>query len=53
MWYFFICLHAPVYCSLDEEVKVPDATLSKYTEAEIEALKDLSMEEILTLLRQR
>ena len=42
-------LNQHIYLVRDEEVKVPNPTLSKYTEAEIEALKDLSMEEIQTL----
>ena len=42
-------LNKHIYLVRNEEVKVPDATLSKYTESEIEALKDLSMEEIQTL----
>ena len=42
-------LNQHIYLVRDEEVKVPDPALSKYTQAEIEALKDLSMEEIQTL----
>ena len=44
-----VSLNQHIYLVRDEEVKVPDPALSKYTQAEIEALKDLSIEEIQTL----
>ena len=42
-------LNQHIYLVRDETVKIPDPTLAKYTQAEIEALKALSMEEIQTL----
>ena len=42
-------LNQHIYLVRDEEVKVPDPALSKYTQGEVEALKDLTIEEIQTL----
>ena len=42
-------LNQHIYLVRDEEVKVPNPTLSKYTQGEIEALKDLSIDEIQTM----
>ena len=42
-------LNQHIYLVRDEKVKVPDPALSKYTQGEVEALKDLTIEEIQTL----
>ena len=42
-------LNKSIYLVKDETVKVPDPTILKYTQHEIEALKDFSWDEIKTL----
>jgi hypothetical protein len=42
-------LKQAVFLVRDKKVKIPDATLPKYTQVEIQSLKELSWEEVRTL----
>ena len=42
-------LNQSVYLVKDETVEVPDPSILKYTQDEIEALRDLSIDELKTL----
>ena len=42
-------LNKSIYLVKDETVKVPDPSILKYTQHEIEALRDLSIDELKTL----
>ena len=42
-------LNKSIYLVKDETVKVPDPTILKYTQQEVESLRDLSIDEIKTL----
>ena len=42
-------LNKSIYLVKDETVKVPDPTILKYTQQEVESLRDLNIDEIKTL----
>ena len=42
-------LNEPIYLVRHKSVKVPDPSIPKYTQVEIEALKGLNLEELMTL----
>ena len=46
----FSChLNQSIYLVKNDQVKVPDPSIPKYTQVEIDALKDLNLEELMTL----
>ena len=46
----FSChLNQSIYLVKNDQVKVPDPSITKYTQVEIEALKGLNLEELMTL----
>ena len=46
----FSChLNQSIYLVKNDQVKVPDSSITKYTQVEIEALKGLNLEELMTL----
>jgi hypothetical protein len=42
-------LNQRIYLVRDEKVKVPDSSIPKYTQAEMQSLKDLTLDELKTL----
>ena len=42
-------LNAPIYLTKHRSTQVPDLSLPKYTQAEVKALKGLSLDELKTL----
>jgi len=42
-------LESNIYLVRDDAIKVPDPTIPKYTKAEIQSLKDLTLDELKTL----